>query len=397
LSNEKFGDSPILDLSSANAKDGMIQLLHSNQDDDSEPVGEDIGDAVKFESSVTLKKRAKDEEDRLKKERTERNKEAFKSCLGNEEDLKVASRALNELIRDGGIAADEIKSMRSDLTKAKEDAKKRKVASEFKSLQKRIAKLKDLGDVEELSQAIADFAEDHPDDEDGKNGYGKAAQRAQLDLINKVAQIGNGSPESFDAQKQVYQTLMGMDAPSAADIKSYRVAMTGLDIQQQTAAFQSGNFGWGEYSSFMSSYNSGVFREARADYMSSCANNKANAMANACMQAMKNFQAAQMMPAAAMSAMQQTYNQQLQEQRQQMQMQYQMQSQLNQYMSGVMGQGVQGAQMPNFMGPGTGFNGNMGMNAGAGWNTNSGWGGNQGMQTMAGMNGNMMPPQQRMY
>lgn len=383
---EKFGDSTFLDLSSANTPDGDIQLLHVNQDTGGEPEGENIGEAVKFESVKTLQARAREEADKQRLARIEKNKDLFKSCQSSLEDLKVATRALNDLIHDSGVAAEDIKSMRDELSKAREDLKKKKVAAEFKALQKRIAKLKDLGDVEDLSQAISDFADAHPDDEDGKGGYSKAAQRAQKDLINKIEEIGGSSPESFAAEKQVYQTLMGMDDVSTADIKSYRVAMTGLDIRQQTTNFQSGNFGWNEYSSFMGGTNSTLLKEARADYMSACSSTRANAMANACMQAMNNLKAAQMMPAAAMSAMQQQYTQELQDQRQQMVMQYQMQSQLNQYMGSVMNQGVQGAQMPNFMGAGSGFSSNMGANANAGWGGNSGWGGNRGLPNMAGVN-----------
>jgi hypothetical protein len=347
--------------------DGNVKLIHTDPEGDGDAAikMEDLkssnGQAVYFQSADTLAKIKADAEKAARDARNDRNEDLFKNCRHSLEELSIATKALNALIRDSDMAIEDIRSSRAELSQAKEALLKKKVQDEFKLLQKRIAKIKDSDDAESVSEDIAQFADDHPE-------FATAARRAQLDLVNTVEESMGNSPESFGLRKQIYQNLIGMDGVSAAEAKSYRVKMTGLDIAQQAMSYQAGNIGNMNYYGMMQGYQQ-MMQAAQKDYKNSCQATKTNALSDACAQSMKNIAAAQQLPQLANAAM----RQQQQEQIQQQNMQFQMQMQMQQYMNSTMNVGVQGAQMPGLM---SGMPPTNGMSA---------------MNGMSGMNG-MRPP-----
>ncbi|MFL5814845.1 MAG: hypothetical protein ACJ763_14820 [Bdellovibrionia bacterium] len=322
--------------------DGEIQLIHTDPNRDPGIVGQNIGPALKFESAETIRKRelAKAEEERLRK--IEENDNAFKNCRHSLEELAVATKALNALIRDTDMALDDARAKRAELAKVREALEKKEIQAEFNRLKKRIAKAKDADEVESLSEDLAQFADDHPE-------YAKSARQAQEDLVNVVADSMGDSPASYALRKQIYQNAMGMEGVSASEAKSYRTKMTGLDIAQQATMYQSGNMGNMNYFGVMENYQK-MMKAAQSDYKSSCAATKSNGLSDACAQAMKNMAAAQQLPSVAMTAYRQQQQQQMQEQMQVRNMQMEMERQMQQYMSSTMNVGNQAAQMPSFAG-----------------------------------------------
>jgi len=341
--------------------DGNIKLIHTDPEGDGdaaiklEDLKSSNGQAVNFQSADTLAKIKADAEKAARDARNDRNEDLFKNCRHSLEELSIATKALNALIRDSDMAIEDIRSSRAELSQAKEALLKKKVQDEFKLLQKRIAKIKDSDDAESVSEDIAQFADDHPE-------FATAARRAQLDLVNSVEENMGDSPESFGLRKQIYQNLIGMEGVSAAEAKSYRVKMTGLDIAQQAMSYQAGNFENSNYPSLM--------QAAQKDYMSACRATKTNALSDACMQARKNFAAAQQLPQLAYAAARQQMQAQSKEQIQQQNALFQSQLEFAKYSNNTLGMGVQGAQMPGLM---------------------SGMPGMNGMPSMSGMNG--MRPQ----
>jgi hypothetical protein len=353
---------------------GEIQLIHTDPNRDPGIVGQNIGSALKFESAETIRKRelANAEAERLA--RIEKNEGIFKSCLSA--DPSTSSKALNDLIRDSAYTIEEINAKRAELEKAKAAFEKKEIQAEFNKLKKKIARAKDADDVESLSEDLAQFADDHPE-------YARSARQAQEDLVNVVADNMGDSPASYALRKQIYQNMMGMEGVSAAEAKSYRTKMTGLDIAQQATMYQSGNMGNMNYYSIMNNYQQ-MMRAAQSDYRSSCAATKSNGLSDACAQAMKNVAAAQQLPSVAMTAYRQQQQQQMQEQMQMQNMQMQMQQQMQQYMTSTLNMGNQAAQTPNFTGMMSTSNGFQN-----GFGQNNGWGQpNMGMNMpMNGMNG----------
>jgi hypothetical protein len=333
--------------------DGDIQLIHTDLEHD-RVEGQNIGKPLKFESSETINQRAIARENEERQRKIEENEDSFKNCRHSLEELAVASKALNALIRDTDMAIGDAKSKRAELAKVREALEKKQVQADFNNLRKRIAKAKDAEELDSLSDDIANFASDHPE-------FAKDAKIAQAEVINAAADTLGNTKESFDLRRKVYDNLIGMEGVSAAESKSYRMKKNGLDYLQLAEAMKSGDFsGWNA-----PNYES-LRQKAQSDLnKANCQMTMANAMADACQQARNNAEAVSQLPAVARAA------------------QSQLIAQLASYQSQFMGNQATPMQGFNNGAPNGFMNGNNGF-----MNTNA-FAGNNGYMPNNGYNPNM--------